>query len=170
MTNARIRIKVGQVEVEYEGEDNFLKGELLKTLKDVLEIQTKHPVAPTTADNSTIGPTPAVSPSPGAGKIELSTDTIATLIKANTGPELAIAAAANLTFTQNKPVFTRQELIKEMRSSPSHFRDSHPGNMTKYLKSLTKSQDRLRLISKDNDTYALSNKEKQTLEAKLADA
>jgi hypothetical protein len=96
-----------------------------------------------------------------------STDTIATLIGATSGPELIIAAAAHLLFGQGKATFTRRELTAQMRASPSRFKHTFINNLSAYLAGLTKA-DRLRMSGPD--TYALSNRERQALQAKLAAA
>jgi len=101
------------------------------------------------------------------GTIEHSTDTIATLLSARSGPDLIIAAAAHLHFVQGKQKFTRQDLTAEMRSAPAHFKETFVNNLSTYLTGLTKA-DRLRLVAAG--TYALSSKERQELEAKLANA
>lgn len=96
-----------------------------------------------------------------------STDTIATVIGAKSGPDLIVAAAAHLHFAEGKQKFTRQELTTEMRSAPAHFKETFVNNLSTYLTGLTKS-DRLRLVGAH--TYALSNKERQELETRLANA
>jgi len=96
-----------------------------------------------------------------------STDTIATLIGATSGPELIIAAAAHLLFGQGKNTFTRRELTAQMRASPSRFKHTFINNLSAYLAGLTKA-DRLRMSGPD--TYALSNRERQSLQARLAAA
>ena len=102
-----------------------------------------------------------------AGGLDLSTDTIATVLGAKSGPDLIIAAAANLHFVQGTQKFSRQQLTAEMRTAPAHFKDTFLNNLSKYLTGLTKS-DRLRLVA--SDTYAISSKERQALEAKLINA
>jgi hypothetical protein len=95
------------------------------------------------------------------------TDTIANILGAKSGSDLVMAAAAHLHFVKKKPTFTRKEIIAEM--APAHWKGSYRGsNLTTYLDGLRGRKDRLRLVSKD--TYALSNKEKQALEARLAEA
>ncbi len=92
-----------------------------------------------------------------------STDTIATLIGATSGPELIIAAAAHLLFSQNKSTFTRRELTAQMRTSPSRFKHTFINNLSAYLAGCTKV-DRLRMSGPDS--YALSNRERQALQAR----
>jgi hypothetical protein len=102
-----------------------------------------------------------------AGAFDHSTETIATLIGARSGPDLIIAAAAHLHFVRGQQRFTRQELTTEMRSAPAHFKETFVNNLSTYLTGLTKA-DRLRLVGAH--TYALSSKERQDLEARLANA
>jgi hypothetical protein len=103
----------------------------------------------------------------GGGGLDLSTDTIATVLGAKSGPDLIIAAAANLHFVQGSQRFSRQQLTAEMRTAPAHFKETFLNNLSKYLTGLTKV-DRLRLVA--SDTYAISSKERQDLEAKLINA
>lgn len=93
-----------------------------------------------------------------------STDTIATALDAKSGADIVIAAAAHLHFARGKQKFTRQELTAEMRAAPAHFKESYVNNLSAYLAGLTKA-DRLRLVSAD--TYAISSKERQSLEKVL---
>lgn len=163
MSNARIRIKIGHIEVEYEGENSFLQSDFLQLVNQVVDLQKTIPnaaIMPTlqnaTGGNVVNGPT-----------TDLSTDTIATLMKVSTAPELIMAAAAKLTFSEGKQKFTRQEIVTAMREAPGYFKDSYMGNLSKSLKSLTTS-DKLRLVA--TDTYSISNAEKQSLGASLANA
>lgn len=103
----------------------------------------------------------------GAGSLDLSTDTIATVLGSKSGSDLIMAAAANLHFVQGTQKFSRQQLTAEMRTAPAHFRETFLNNLSKYLTGLTKS-DRLRLVA--SDTYAISSKERQELETKLINA
>lgn len=161
--DASIRIKLGQIEVEYQGDSSFLKKELLDTVKKLLELQQKHAVvAPPQHDKRDRGGSGGHGV---GGNFAQSTDTIANLISAKSGPDLVIAAAAHLHFVKAKQTFTRQEIIDEMRTAPGHFKDTYVNNMSSYLNTL-KTKDRLRLVS--NDNYSLSNREKKVIEAKLA--
>ena len=100
-------------------------------------------------------------------RLDLSTDTIATILQAKSGTDLIVAAAAHLHFSAAKQKFTRQELTAQMRSAPGYFKETYVNNLTTYLAALCKA-DRLRLVA--TDTYAISIKERKELEAKLVDA
>ncbi|WP_194469857.1 hypothetical protein [Bradyrhizobium sp. CCBAU 51753] len=109
----------------------------------------------------------AVQPQSLSKSFDLSTDTIANILEASSGADLIIAAAAQLHFVQAKQRFTRREITAEMRTAPGHFKEAFLNNLSTYLKSLTKA-DRLRLVAAD--TFALSNKERQSLQEKLVNA
>jgi len=160
---AKIRIRLGQIEIEYQGAATFLQKDLLQTVKELLELQDLHPIALQAQSESD-----GTEDSSHVGKLKHSTDTIANILGAKSGPELVMAAAAHLHFAKNKQTFTRHEIIDEMRTATGHMKDSYVANMTAYLKGLKGSKDQLRLMSKD--TYALSNKAKQALGAKIAKA
>ncbi|WP_440641198.1 hypothetical protein ACSHT2_08665 [Bradyrhizobium sp. PUT101] len=110
---------------------------------------------------------PIARESLAAKDFDLSTDTIANILGAESGADLIIAAAAQIHFVQNKQRFTRKEITAEMRTAPAHFKEAFLNNLSKYLAGLTKA-DRLRLVAAD--TFALSSKERQDLQAKLASA
>lgn len=113
---------------------------------------------------ASLGNTPIIDTSV---TLDLSTDTIANVLGAKSGSDLIMAAAANLYFVKGKQKFTRQELTAEMRTAPAHYKETFLNNLSKYLTALTRI-DRLRLVA--SDTYAISSKERQELEAKLTEA
>lgn len=161
MADARIRVKLGHIEVEYEGDASFLENELLATVGELLELQKKHPMI-----TLPIREAPTPPPKGSANSFDHTTDTVATLTNANTGPELVIAAVGRLTLVQQQPSSTRKQIFEEMRSATSHYKRSYQNNLSGYLSGLT-SKGRLRLVGKD--TYALSKKEREKLEVVVAD-
>ena len=100
-------------------------------------------------------------------KVVHSTNTIAALLEASTGSDLIIAAAARLILIDGKDTVTRTELLKEMQGAMTFYKQTMSNNLSASLKALAKD-DRLRLIGAN--TYALSQKERQKLEPKLAEA
>jgi hypothetical protein len=164
MADAVIRIKFGELEVEYQGDAAFLEKDLLATIKDLLKLQKEYPIARRASLPKGNGD--ATRGDPASGAFDHSTHTIANLLNAKTGPELAMAAAAHLHFVKGKPKFKRREIVDEMRTATGRYKKSFHSNMTPYLNQLTKG-DRLRSVG--SDTYSLSNEEARTLEAKLAE-
>ena len=79
--------------------------------------------------------------------------------------DLVIAAAAQLTFVQQKDKFTRDDIAAEMKAAPIFFKQNMIGNLTATLNTLTKAD---RLNQSGKDVYALSSSERTSLEPKLA--
>jgi hypothetical protein len=71
---ASIRIKLGQIEIDYQGDAAFLKKDLIGTIKELLELQQTHPAAARSTSGVDDG-TPI-----HAGKFQHSTDTIANIL------------------------------------------------------------------------------------------
>ncbi len=141
----KIRIKWGDVEVEYEGSEAFLKKELQAILEAVAKL---HGGAPPSSGGSG-----GLRRNVLAGKALSSTSDYGARNGATTCGKLILAAAAKLTFTDKQESFSRDELLKEMKSAKAYYKASHRKNLTAYLKSLVLSQ---KLNDQGNDTYALS--------------
>lgn len=164
----RLRVKLGAAEIEYEGDAQFLKDEVMPTVGRMLELvqeraDLQRPAPTMIQANSVETPLPL----PNGSKPSHSTNTIATLLNASTGGDLAIAAAARLILIDGKETVSRSDLLKEMQGATTFYKQTMSNNLTTTLKALAKD-DRLRLVG--SNTYSLSHKERQTLEQKLAEA
>jgi hypothetical protein len=158
--DTKLRIKMGSIEVEYEGSDEFLKKELPELLKGVLELHAKAGgVDESGRDNAS-----DVGSKPDGHKGRVSPSTAAVKLKASSGPELALAAAISLA-TEGKDSFTRTDLLNAMKQAKSHYKASHRGNLSGSITSLVKGGD---LLDQGSNTYALSSQKRKELEAALA--
>lgn len=164
----RLRVKLGAAEIEYEGGERFLKEEVMPTVEKMLELVQERTELQRSVP-AVIHESAANAPLhlPNRSGPSHSTNTIATLLGASTGGDLVIAAAARLILIEAKDTFNRAELLKEMQSATTFYKQTMSNNLTKTLKGLAK-EDRLRLVSAN--TYSLSHKERQTLEQKLVEA
>ena len=169
---AKIKLKVGSMELEYEGDPEFLTGgieALLETMGGLVgKVPAETPPPPAHAAtsqpasaNGGAAPTPAQS-----GAVSFSTNTIAAHLDAKTAPELIICALAQLELAQGKRSSTRNEILAEMKGATTYYNGNMSSNMSKNLGNLTKGK-RINQIAKD--TYALSANERKQLEAKVAD-
>lgn len=160
--NARIRLKLGGIEIEYEGKATFLQDDLPNLIERVVELYG--------ANGGTI-PTDAPSQQSngvdqsGSASVNHSTNTIAAHLGVSSGPELAIAAAAHFTFFAKKDTFSRKDILAEMKEATTYYNANMGSNLSKSLENLTKAK-RLNLVKAG--VYALSASEKSSLEAKLA--
>jgi hypothetical protein len=180
VTTSKIKIKLGAIEVEYEGSETFLREELPALLSAVSDLYQKSHVgisptkdtidagsdsAPSNATNSSGAATlNGAATSNGTSNIGTTTS-IAARLKVQSGPDLAIAAAARLTLAEGRSVFTRKQLIAEMKSAPNYYRET-------YLKNLSGTVHRLLKDGKLNEpstgNLALTPSCQSDLEAKLA--
>ena len=147
-TTSKIKIKLGAIEVEYEGSETFLKEELPALLTAVADLyQKSQPDAPSTTavdatgDNAPINGTmnPNGAANGNGASLNIGTTTsIAARLKVQSGPDLALAAAARLTFGDGRSVFTRKQLISEMKSAPNYYRESYLKNLSSTIHRLLK--------------------------------
>jgi len=153
--STKIRIKIGSVEVDFEGSEEFLKSDLMKLVTSVSELSKESGM---------------VAPPDEPGLLdqkEGETDTIASKLACKTGPDLVLAASAHLAFTDGKKSYTRKEIHEEMKTATGHYKDSFSGgNLTRYFKGLVKKGKLNELTAKD--TYALNQKTIKELRQKLA--
>jgi hypothetical protein len=148
-----MRVKMGDVEIDYEGSDEFLKKDLLNLLKDMSQLRQ-----PQTGQDGQ-PPSQKQHVTHGA-KQDISTGYIAQKISAKTGTDLALAACYKMHLT-GKDTFSTSEIISGMREAKSFFNKNYPSNLPKYLKTLTKSQ----LNDCGNNKYSLSHEEIKKAEA-----
>lgn len=163
MEIAKIKLKVGSMELEYEGNPSFLTGGIEALLVTMGSLASKEPkeLIPVEllAQPQSISFT-ASAPS------NFSTNTIAAHFNPKTGPELVICAMTQLELVQGKQSSLRSEILAEMKSATAYYNENYSGNLSKMLVNLTKGK-RINQIAKD--TYALSAGERKLVEAKLAE-
>jgi hypothetical protein len=161
--SAKIRIKIGAIEIEYEGKASFLQHELLNLVQNLVRFYAEHKAAiPVDAPPDK----PEKSGSNGSSaQLDHSTNTIAGHLGAASGPDLAIAAAARLTFVKKQDKFTRKDIDTEMKSATTYYSKNMSSNLSSSLNTLVKGK---RLNQIEKDVYALSANEKVTLEVKFA--
>ena len=132
---SRVRIKAGPVEFEYDGEMTWS----IDNIKDMfshIETLFKVPVL-SEIDHASTGSKPdSAKKDSNEKKQKLHVTSVATKLKAKTGPELAVAAAATLQIYDGKQSFSRVELSDTMKSATMHYKISMLGNLTKIIGSL----------------------------------
>ena len=165
-SGAKIRIKVGSMEVEYEGEPSFLKDGLESLLAKMADLSIQVPEEPETRGDTSDGPDIAIP----SNNYNLSTKTIAEHLAAKTGPEVVICALAKLQFVDNKDSASRSDILKEMKSAKGIYTNSMGSNLSATLSRLGSNKSgNKRIIQGANGEYSLSRDERETIEAKLAD-
>jgi len=162
MMEIKMRIRIGAAEIDYEGEANFLKSELpaIVDLFSKANIQSQ-PIEVKPDERRIITDH---DHSIQTSKTNYSVSTIANKCGASSGSQLALAAAACLTFTDGRDAFSRQELLKKMQEAKSYYKKSYGSNLSKTLASLVKSNA---LLEGTSNTYSLSAEKNHEMRGKL---
>jgi hypothetical protein len=151
---------MGEIEVEYEGTESFLRDELPELLSAVSKLHH---------DSGRADPAGANKDTKmhSAKGLQGTTGTIAAKLKCKpgVGKDLITAAAARLTFVSHKPSFTRAELLTEARTATGYYKKTVNNNLTNTLAGLVKSGD---FAETAKDTYALSATKQEELSTSLA--
>lgn len=169
MSSAKIRLKVGSMELEYEGDPAFLTGGIEALLETMGALASKVPI-----DAEPLAPAAVVTPVNGNGDIApttrgqpaFSTNTIAAHIDAKTGPELVVCAMAHLELVQGKPSSMRAEILAEMKTASNYFTKNMVSNLSASLKTLVRAK---RVHEGKPGNYSLSAAERKQIEAKIAE-
>lgn len=170
MTTSKIKIKLGAIEIEYEGSETFLKEELPQLLTAVSDLYAKSqgafdalvPEANPASFQESGGN--SIQGSASRKKIEATTGSIAAKLSVKTGPELAMAAAARLTLVLNTPTFARQKLLEEMKTASAYYKATYLNNLTGTLHRLV-SDGKLNEPSQGN--FALTASSLKDLEQRI---
>jgi hypothetical protein len=162
----KIRMKMGPIEIEYEGSENFLKEELPELLRAVSKLYKESGLTDKSYSKMTKPDDQTVTEKEQPAQLEATTGSIAAKLQCKTGPDLILAAASRLTFVLGKEKFTREDLIKEMKSASSYYKKTYSGgNLTKYLSNLLK---KCKLNEPSQNNYSLSASEISEIGAKIA--
>ena len=164
---SKLKIKMGHIEFEYEGDAQFDKD----AIKDLFtHLESLVGVTPAAAFEST----PPAADHPGAGIAgseggnhelsNLAANTVAARLSVKTGSDLAIAAAATLQLSQGQDSFTRKQLLEAMQSAKTYYKTSMGSNLSKALDVLISSK---RINSLSNNEMSLSAAEVASLKGKL---
>lgn len=155
---SKVRLRLGDVEIECEGSEEFLKQEVPTLLKAVMELHGPPRVTPPRE--------PAKGDPGGQVKVgSLTTGSIAAKLGAKTGPDLLIAGAARLAIVLNTEPFTRKQLLGEMKSATAYYDKNYRANLSRMLKSALQDD---RLTETATNSFALTPGARAEIEKKLA--
>lgn len=161
---AKVRIKAGPVEFEYEGETELGVADI-KDLFSHIETLFKVPVLAEPSDGHSYNPMPESPKEKGAGPTtKLHVNSIAAKLNAKSGPEVAVAAAASLQIMSGKQTFSRAELLAEMKKAPQYYN----ANMSKNLSYIMKGLIGDKVHQNGDDAFSLASETFEDLKKKLA--
>lgn len=161
--STKVKIKIGSVEVEFEGSEEFLKSELIKLATSVSELSKESgmvtPPGKIESSNQEKGKI-----APEKTKIQWSIGYMASKLNCNTCSCLIKAACAHITFVAKQPSFTRKEIHDQMKKAKNHYKVNYSKNLSYYLKTLLDNDELNESVS---NTYALTQKCRKELETQL---
>lgn len=156
----KIHIRLGEIEVEYEGEADFLSSGLTTLLEQLHELSARVSKERGSAKTH-------VEPKPrevGTTALPMTTKTVAQKLSAKSGSELALAAGAQLGILQGQHTFKRSEIQKQMESATGIYTPNMASNLTKSLNRLVKNR---KMVEAEAGVYALTPDTEGELRTKL---
>lgn len=154
---SKIKIKLAGIEVEYEGEHEFLEAELLSLIKSLMDLTPALPTNP---------PNPQGGTPPGSGATGIGTvSTYAAKLKVNSGPELVLASLLQAALVDSTASLKRKDILIKMQSATAYYKTSYSNNLTSSLKTLVKSGDINEVAA---GQYTIAPAKKAVLEAQIA--
>lgn len=161
---SKLRIRIGEVEIDYEGTEEFLKIELPQLLKTAMELHKADEAGSShQTDRKQKG-----GATPSGQTLLLTTNSIAAKLGAKSGSDLLLAAAAHLALVKKSEPFTRPQLLTEMKSATSYYNKNYATNLSSYLKTAIQKDGPLSETSKHS--YALSAAARAQVETSLANS
>lgn len=165
MNTSKIKIKLGAIEIDYEGSETFLKEELPQLLAAVSELYSRSRQTTIESDLSKSDPVISTDKSESTQrKIEATTGSLAAKLSVKSGPELVLAAAARLTFVLGTETFSRQKLTDEMKTATAYYKSTYTKNLSQSLNSLVRDG---KLNEPSQGNYALTASSIKDLEQKI---
>ncbi len=167
MNVSKISIKLGSIEVEFEGSETFLKDELPELLTAVAKLYRDAGLSDEARAVKIKEPSPSSlsSSATSLSSEEFGTvSSIAAKLGCSSGPDLILAALLRMVRAGNMQV-ARKALTEEMKAATGFYKTTYTSNLTSSLTSLIKT-DAVREVAKG--IYTLSVKKREELESKLA--
>ncbi|WP_083825444.1 hypothetical protein [Roseobacter litoralis] len=170
MADAKIRIKVGTMEIEYEGDPAFLDGGIETLLVTMGEL-SNHSGQFEDSKQDEHGPdydeAAATTHTDNGGQTyNFSTNAIATQYDSKSAADLLLCSVIQLQMVQGKDGCTRKEIIAAMKEANNFCKVSmRGGNLEKAFASLLKNK---KLNKLHGGKYSLTASEKQNAEKQLA--
>lgn len=154
----KISLRVGDLKLKYDGSEEFFENRLPALLEQML--QSNLATVPTKVDHHEVG---NALPNTSLG-IDLSMQSVAAKLMAESGRDLAMAAMAKLYFSDSIERVSRKQILSEMQAVPSRYKKSMSSNLSTILERMVKDN---KLNGLTNSTYSLPESQIEELRVKL---
>lgn len=142
--DARIRIRIGSLELEYEGPKDFLPKTMSQALAEFRQV-AQDPAMKLDQDEEDR------KPPPGGGGAS-STSAIARKLGCGSGRDLLKAACVKLQVVDSKGECQRKDILAEMRTAKTYYKKSYQNNLSSYLERMVKDGE---LNEVGTDSYCM---------------
>lgn len=155
---AKLTLKYGEISIDYDGPEEFLKEQLAGIVDAVSKLKD---LAPSTkpADGKRDQSTPL-------GQTKVSVSTIAHKLGVKSGPDLIAVAAYSLALS-GTPAFKKKALRDRAREVKTLWKKSYANNFDNYVNRLV-SGGRLNHVG--GDEYAIPQTEQTSISSRLSSA
>ena len=162
---AKVRIKAGPVEFEYEGETELGVTDI-KDLFSHIEKLFKAPGLREGGEINSAGDSKDLANQANTTKqgAKLHINSVAQKLNAKSGSEVAIAAAATMQVFDGKETFSRNELLDMMKKATMYYNTNMSSNLTKILGTLVGAK----FNQVSDGVYCLTAAEYQRVSTELA--
>ena len=168
MSDTKISIKVGHVEFSGEGNEKWLSEQLDKILVKVPELLRIEISETKTAASNTQIPTNKQKNSHSNVSydgLNLSITNIASKLSVKSGADLVLAAGCFLKFVDQKPAFTREDILKTIKAATGYYKENMSKNLSTILLGLVKNGS---LNQTSTSGYALNVQKENSLYSTIA--
>lgn len=162
MADSRIRIRVGDCEIEYEGDDGFAREGVLALLKEAMLVAPPK-LRQKTAIGGAADQAASFQSKPSSG---LTISTIAAHLNPDGTQDLAMCALAKLQLIDGKQHADKTEIWETMRGATGYFKSSMAKNFPRDLGRMVRGK---KINEVGAHVYALTAGSAKDLEAKIAD-
>lgn len=159
---SRIHIKLGSLEIEFEGSEAFLENHLPNLVELLGSIE---PPLPENGEPDEVeAELLEASGDKSKQELDMSTSMIANKLDAARGRDLVIAACAHLHLVKGHEQYSRSNILAEMQTAKSYYRSTYSNNLTGTLKRCVKAGE---LNELTENTFSLHETMLKQLKGKL---
>jgi hypothetical protein len=160
--NSRIHIRLGSLELDFEGTESYIQNHL----PELIEMLTSQVAFEAEEEESTTEYDLLTESSNNANKkLDMSTSTIANRLGSKSCKDLVLAACTHLHLVKGHEKYTRSNILAEMKTATSYYKQNFSKNLTPALQGLVKAGELNELA---DETYALEAKKLSELEKTLS--
>lgn len=161
---ARIRFKVGDLELEYQGPSSYIESGLIDMFEKVLGYGGFDAKSAVQAPKSTIVLEEESVPERVDSDISLAT--LISRMGAENGADVVFMSGAHLVVCQGKSRISRADILKNARSADGHYKESISKNLTFDLRKLIKDG---RLSQYSDGCYTLPESQRKSVRDAIGD-